>query len=212
MTATQKTVSILCLCVALVVGLTVYKVLNNRGQSDPTQLLDAGIVLLQQSRSIPAVALIDQDGQALQLNQLKGQWSLVFFGYTFCPDICPTTLADLRQIKSQLPATARDRLRVVLLSVDPQRDTPQQLKQYLGYFDPSFIGLTGEPESIQQAANAMGVPYIPGDTSKENYSVDHGGNLALIGPDGSQRGFIRAPLRKQQLIEQLPGLFDLENQ
>lgn len=206
MTSTQKTVSILLACVALVIGLTVSKVLNRGGESNQAEQLDAGLVMLQQSRQLPPVELLDQHGAPRQLDRLTGKWSLVFFGYTFCPDICPTTLADLRLIKNQLPEASRERVQIVLISVDPQRDTPEQLKQYLGYFDPQFIGLTGTPEAIQVSANALGVPYVPGDTSKPDYTVDHGGNLALIGPDGVQRGFIRAPLRNDKLLALLPGI------
>ncbi|WP_029573382.1 SCO family protein, partial [Pseudomonas syringae] len=97
---------------------------------------------------------------------------------------------------------------VVLVSVDPNRDTPQQLKQYLGYFDPQYIGLTAPVADIQTLANAVSIPFIPADTSKPNYFVDHSGNLALIGPDGTQRGFIRAPLNNQKLVKQLPGLLE----
>ncbi|MEK1910304.1 MAG: SCO family protein, partial [Pseudomonas chlororaphis] len=142
MTRTQKTVFILVALVALVLGLTVNKVLTGKNQGDPTALIDAGIILLPQSRNLPDVKMTDQEGQPVVLNELKGKWSLLFFGYTFCPDICPTTLAQLRQIKSELPKEAVDNLQVVLVSVDPNRDTPQQLKQYLGYFDKDFKGLT----------------------------------------------------------------------
>ena len=206
MTSTHKTVFVLIACVALVIGLTVSKVLGNRGGGNQAEQLDAGLVMLQQSRQLPPVELLDQHGEARQLDRLTGKWSLVFFGYTFCPDICPTTLADLRLIKSQLPEATREQVQVVLISVDPQRDTPEQLKQYLGYFDPQFIGLTGSPEAIQASANALGVPYVPGDTSKPDYTVDHGGNLALIDPSGVQRGFIRAPLRNDKLLALLPGI------
>ncbi len=152
----------------------------------------------------------DQDGKPLAVDELKGRWSLLFFGYTFCPDICPTTLAQMREVKGLLPAEARERLRVVLVSVDPNRDTPQQLKQYLGYFDPSFIGLTGDVQSIQTLANGVSIPFIPADTSKPGYTVDHSGNLVIIGPDGRQRGFIRAPLNSQKLAAQLPALLNSE--
>ncbi|MBS7662793.1 SCO family protein [Pseudomonas lalucatii] len=206
MTRTQKTVFILVAVVALVLGLTVNKVLTSQGQADPTALLDAGIVLLPQSRDLPELSLVDQDGQAFRVDQLEEQWSLLFFGYTFCPDICPATLAELRQLRTLLPAEARANLRVVLVSVDPQRDTPEQLKKYLGYFDAEFIGLTGEPEAIQKLANAVSIPYIPADTSEENYTVNHSGNLVIIGPDGTQRGFIRAPLKNAKLAAQLPAL------
>lgn len=206
MTRTHTTVFVLVAVIALVLGLTVNKVLSSKGQGDPAALLDAGIVLLPQPRTLPALTMTNQDGQATPVNELKGDWTLLFFGYTFCPDICPATLAQLRQLKSQLPEATRERLRIVLVSVDPNRDTPEQLKKYLGYFDTSFQGLTGEEASLQKLANAVSIPYIPADTSKENYTVDHSGNLVILGPDGTQRGFIRAPLNNAKLTEQLPGL------
>jgi protein SCO1/2 len=208
MTRTQTTVFVLVAIVALVLGLTVNKVLTSKGQGDPTALLDAGIVLLPQSRTLPALSLTNQDGQAVALDQLKGQWNLLFFGYTFCPDICPATLAQLRQLQGQLPPETLSKLRVVLVTVDPNRDTPEQLKKYLNYFDAGFIGWTGEQATIQKLANAVSIPFIPADTSKENYTVDHSGNLVLIGPDGTQRGFIRAPINTTKLAAQLPGLFE----
>lgn len=207
MSRTQKTVLVLAAVVALVVGLTVNKVLNSKGDgTDKVALLDAGIVLLPQSRSLPDLTLTNQEGQAVTANQLAGKWSLLFFGYTFCPDICPATLAQMRQLQGMLPAEAKERLRVVLVTVDPHRDTPEQLKKYLAYFDPGFQGLTGSQEDIQKLASAVSIPFIPADTSKENYTVDHSGNLVIIGPDGSQRGFIRAPVNVDKLAAQLPAL------
>lgn len=207
MTRTQITVFVLVAIVALVLGLTVNKVLSSKGQGDPTALLDAGIVLLPQSRSLPELNLVNQNGQAVAVDQLKDHWSLLFFGYTFCPDICPATLAQLRQLQGQLPPETLSQLRIVLVSVDPNRDTPEQLKKYLDYFDAGFVGLTGEQATIQKLANAVSIPFIPADTSKDNYTVDHSGNLVLIGPDGKQRGFIRAPINNAKLAAQLPGLF-----
>ena len=206
MTRVQKTVFILVAVVALILGLTVNQVLSNRGQGDPTAMIDAGIILLHTSRSIPDLKMTNQDGNAVSMAELKGKWTMLFFGYTFCPDICPTTLAQLRQIKSELPKEVLSKLQIVLVSVDPNRDTPQQLKQYLGYFDPSFLGLTAPVEVIEKLANAVSIPFIPADTSKPNYTVDHSGNLALLGPDGTQRGFIRSPLNDKKMVEQLPKL------
>ncbi len=206
MTRVQKTVFVLIAIVAVVLGLTVHRVLNGERQADPTKLLDAGIVLLPQSRTLPALEMVDQNGAKVAVDQLKDKWSLVFFGYTFCPDICPTTLAQMRELKGLLPREAQDNLRFVFVSVDPNRDTPQQIKQYLGYFDPNFVGVTGDLPTLQKLANAVSIPFIPADTSKENYTVDHSGNLVVLGPDGTQRGFIRSPLNNQKLKEQLPGL------
>ncbi len=209
MSRIQKTVVVLAAFVALVLGLTVNKALNSRGDgTDKAAMLDAGIVLLPQSRNLPALSLTSQDGQITAVDQLKDKWSLLFFGYTFCPDICPTTLAQLRQLQGMLPET-KDRLRIVLVSVDPQRDKPEQLKKYLAYFDLSFLGLTGAEKDIQKLANAVSIPFIPADTSKENYTVDHSANLVIIGPDGTQRGFIRAPLNNDKLAAQLPSLLRL---
>ncbi|WP_312713874.1 SCO family protein [Stutzerimonas nitrititolerans] len=206
MTRIQKTVFILVALVALVIGLTVYRVLNSERQIDPTQMLDAGIVILPQGRDMPKLTLTNQDGEPVQVDQLEGKWTLLFFGYTFCPDICPATLAELRQLRSQLPDEVREQLRPVLVSVDPARDTPEQLKQYLEFFGEGFLGLTGTLDDIQTLANGVGIPFIPGDTSRENYTVDHSGNLVIIGPDGRQHGFIRAPLKVQKLSQQLPAL------
>ena len=208
MTRTQKTVFILVAVVALIMGLTINRVLSGKGPGDQTALIDAGVILLPQSRSLPSLNMNDQNGAPVAVDEVKGKWTLVFFGYTYCPDICPTTLAQLRDIRTKLPREAVDNMRVVLVSVDPNRDTPQQLKQYLGYFDPRYIGLTAPVADIQKLASALSIPFIPADTSKPGYTVDHSGNLALIGPDGRQRGFIRSPLNAQKLVAQLPVLLE----
>ncbi|MEE5170595.1 SCO family protein [Pseudomonas alliivorans] len=208
MTRTQKTVFILVAVVALIMGLTINRVLSGKGPGDQTALIDAGVILLPQSRSLPSLSMSDQNGAPVAVDELKGKWTLVFFGYTYCPDICPTTLAQLRDIRTKLSQEAVDNMRVVLVSVDPDRDTPQQLKQYLGYFDPRYIGLTAPVADIQKLASALSIPFIPADTSKPGYTVDHSGNLALIGPDGRQRGFIRSPLNAQKLVAQLPVLLE----
>ena len=209
MTSVQKTVVILTAIVALVVGLTVNKVLNGKSEGDPVALLDAGIVLLPQRREIPQVALTGTDGAPFALEQLNGKWSLLFFGYTFCPDICPTTLAQLRDLQGKLPIEARNNLQMVFVSIDPGRDTPQHLKEYLSFYKAGFIGVTGELSAIQELANGVSIPFIPADTSKENYTVDHSGKL--VGPDGRQRGFIRAPLNNQKLLNQLPAVLTSAN-
>lgn len=206
MTRTQKTVSVLFVVVALVLGLTVKAVLDHRSAQFSPQQIDAGIILLPQSRAIPALQMTDQDGQPVSLDQLKGKWSVLFFGYTFCPDICPTTLAQLRQIKAELPKASVARLQVILVSVDPQRDTPAKLKEYLGYFDQDFRGFNAPVPVLRDFAKAVSMPYVEPDTRKPNYTVSHSGNLALIGPDGTQRGFIRAPFNTQKLVAQLPGV------
>jgi len=206
MSRTQKTVIVLVALAALIAGLIVNQALNGKARLNPEALIAAGIILLPQSRALPEVGMTDQNGQPVNLGQLKGKWSLVFFGYTYCPDICPTTLAQLREVKRQLPEQTLQRLQVVLVSVDPERDTATQLKQYLAYFDKRFIGLRGSIGDTQTLANALSIPFIPADTRKPGYTVDHSGNLALVGPDGRQRGFVRAPFSSEKLAERLPEL------
>lgn len=210
MTRLQKVIFLLMVLVALILGVLVFKAVSSSSHASQAALNDAGIILLSQGRAVPAVTMTNQDGQPVALDKLKGKWSLLFFGYTFCPDICPTTLAQLREIKGQLPKASLDRLQIILVSVDPNRDTPQQLKQYLGYFKSDFQGLTGTVENLTTLSSGLSIPFIPADTTQPNYSVRHSGNLAVIGPDGRLRGFIRAPLDNQKLIAQLPELLRAE--
>ncbi len=207
MTRTHKIALVIAATLTLLVGLALFQAARQAASHpDKGALNAAGIILLPQSRAWPNLPLLDQHGEVLPVSRLQGKWTLVFFGYTFCPDICPTTLAELRQRLGSLPAEQRQQVQVLMVSVDPQRDTPQQLRDYLAYFDPDYIGLTGQLDDIQQLANALSIPFIPGDSSRENYTVDHSGNLALLGPDGRQQGFIRAPLNLAQLQQQLPKL------
>jgi len=209
MTRTQKTVFTLFGLLALIVCVFAVR-LTGGGQASTTELAQAGIILLPQGRDLPSLQMADQHGRPVALDQLKGAWSLVFFGYTYCPDICPTTLAQLRQIKRQLPQRTVDRLRIVLVSVDPARDTTAQLKQYLAYFDKDFLGVRGSIEDTRTLSNALSIPFVPADTRTPGYTVDHSGNLAIIGPDGRQRGFVRAPFDTDKLVARLPGLVEGE--
>jgi protein SCO1/2 len=128
--------------------------------------------------------LVDQDGKPADQQVLDGKWSLVFFGYTYCPDVCPTTLQVLAQAKARLGGDARD-VQVVFVSVDPERDTPAQIKAYLTA--PSFphptLGLTGSPDQIAAAAKAYRAYYKKQGTG-EGYSVAHSSIIYLMNPDG----------------------------
>ncbi|MCK9534777.1 MAG: SCO family protein [Pseudomonas sp.] len=195
--------SLIGIVFAVLIGLLAGNYLNT--DNDAAQAIrEAGIIVLPTSRELPALQLTRTDGALQDTQKLTGQWSLVFFGYTFCPDICPTTLAELRQLKKLLPQEAKDNLQILMVSVDPFRDSTEQLKLYLQYFDPEFLGLTGELTDVQILSNALSIPFIPGDTSKPRYTVDHSGNLAIISPDGRQHGFLRAPLDIAKIAEQLP--------
>lgn len=179
---------------------------------DRDALLDeANVLLLPRERVIPPLKLIDQDGQPFDTRSLQGRWHILFFGFTACPDICPTTLSDMRRLFGQLPSDTRERLQLVLITADPARDTPQQLKAYLSYYRAGFSGLTGEMEQLQQLSRALGLPFVPANETQGDYSVSHSGNLALVGPDGTLRGHIRAPLMLDGLQRGLPRIVDTEH-
>ncbi len=179
---------------------------------DRDALLDeANVLLLPRERVIPPLTLIDQDGQPFDTRSLQGRWHILFFGFTACPDICPTTLSDMRRLFGQLPSDTRERLQLVLITADPERDTPQQLKTYLDYYRAGFSGLTGEMEQLQQLSRALGLPFVPANETQGDYSVSHSGNLALVGPDGTLRGHIRAPLMLDGLQRALPRIVDTEH-
>lgn len=129
-------------------------------------------------------ALNSTKGGTFTQNDLRGTPSLVFFGYTFCPDVCPTTLAETAAWRAQLGLTPKD-LRIIFVTVDPERDTPEMVKAYVEGFDPSVIGLVGSLEETDKAKAAFGVfSEKSGDVDSEFYLVDHTALTFLIGADG----------------------------
>src|SRR5690554_5327056 len=206
----QKTVIATVAVIALVVGATVNKVLRPAPLSE-AQLTEAGVYLFDAPRPVPDVRLTSDRGEGWGRTDLEGQWNLLFFGYTFCPDICPTTMAELRQLSLNLPEEERQHLQVTMISVDPHRDTPEQMNSYLEFFDAGFAGATGDPAELARLAQGLSVAYIEPDTSEDNYLVDHSGQVIMIDPQGRYVGFIRPPLRPAQLGELLPRIMAQAN-
>jgi protein SCO1 len=128
--------------------------------------------------------LVDQNGRSVDESILKGKWTAIYFGFTYCPDVCPTTLQALAEAQKKLGAKGKD-FQVILITVDPKRDTPQQMKAYLDnpVFPTGAIGLTGAPEQIAAAAKAYKVYYKKAG-SGEAYSVDHAAITYLMDPKG----------------------------
>ena len=147
--------------------------------------------------------LVDQDGKPVDQSVLNGKWSVVFFGYTFCPDVCPTTLTTLGQTMTLLGPQAKD-VQVVFVSIDPARDTPAALKTYLTsrVFPKNIIGLTGTPAQIARIAKGYKVYYQQEGTGA-GYSMDHSTALYVMGPDGQFRTVIADGLTPQQDAQQL---------
>lgn len=149
--------------------------------------------------------LTDHNGQQVTEKTYSGQYKLVFFGYTFCPDVCPTTLTTLSNTMDIL-GDAAAKVTPLFISVDPDRDTPEHLKEYVGYFHPSIVALTGTNQQIKDVAKAYRVYYAKAKASKddpEDYLVDHTSITYLIGPDGEFVEHFSHGIEAEKMAEQL---------
>lgn len=180
---------------------------------DRQQLFDeANLLLLPRERQLPEFRLLDETGQPATRKSLQGRWHLMFFGFTACPDVCPTTLSEMRQLLGQLPGQTRQRLQLIVISADPARDTPEVLRNYLSYYRAGFKGLTGDLEQLQLLSRGLGLPFVPTTEAETDadYNISHSDNLAIVGPDGTLRGQIRAPLKLDALRRALPTLIEAD--
>ena len=155
----------------------------------------AGTVL-PAPRPLGPFHLIDQDGLPFDRARLEGKWSFLFFGYTHCPDVCPMTLATLRRIREHLAAhpNGLDGTQFVFVSVDPERDTPAQLKSYVTYFGQGFLGATGADDQLQALTRPLGALYArPAESSGGEYAVDHTAAIFLIDPGAGFHALFSSP-------------------
>ncbi|MFT7286448.1 MAG: protein SCO1/2 [Halieaceae bacterium] len=153
-----------------------------------------GLYLLDSPRDIGDFSLLDHRGNSFLPASLEGHWTLVFFGFTNCPDVCPTTMAFLDRFLGELEGTEAEATAVVMVSVDPARDTVDQLASYVPYFNADFSGVTGDFLDLFRFATNLNTPFrkVPGQGA--DYQVDHSANVVLINPRGDYHGFFRAPL------------------
>lgn len=155
-----------------------------------------------------ALALNDHNGQARTLQDFAGKVVVAFFGFTQCPDVCPTALAELSQVMQKLGPDA-DRVQVLLISVDPERDTPDILKQYVTTFDPRFLGLTGTPAQIKAAAASFKAYYAKVPTENgNNYTMDHTGAFYLLDGKGDARVLANSTIGADAMVHDIKMLLD----
>ena len=183
-----------CVVVMLVaVSLYVNK-MTTKVHLSSEQLKDMGLYLIEPPRNLGAFNLMDSAGKEFLPKDFEGKWNMLFFGFTFCPDICPITMSMLSRIEKGLDIENQEKIRIFLVTVDPDRDSPDQLKVYLENFSENFIGLTGGLDQIYNFATRVNAPFSPISNSKDpHYSVDHTGSIILINPEGNYAGFFRAP-------------------
>jgi protein SCO1 len=191
MTAQSKLLSFALVCIVGIAGITASFFWRH-----PAAAVDLTTgTSLTPSRAMPDFSLIDQQGRMFDAANLRGHWSMLFFGYTNCPDFCPTTLTTLAAMQKRLRAAkAPVRPQVIFVSVDAKRDTPAQMAKYVPYFDPEFIGLTAADQpSIEAVAKRLGVGVIIRPTADGNYTVDHSGEIFVLDPDGRVTAILSGP-------------------
>ena len=189
----KLTIAGLLLFITVIVAGFVYRVSLPRIMT-ASEMSANGLYLLETPRNIGEFDLIDHHGSPFNPGRLEGQWTLVFFGFTHCPDICPTTMTFLNTFLESLEGTEAQDPQVVMVSVDPARDTVQQLADYVPYFNPDFTGVTGEFLDIHRFATKLNTPFRKVMDEDGSYQVDHSSNIVLINPRGDYHGFFRAPL------------------
>jgi len=213
-----KLTVVLCLLfVALVFVMTYFRTTRNNAVSlSPEALREAGALVYEAPVTLQGFTLTDHRGQAFTQENLKGRWSLIFFGFTSCPDICPLTLTELSQFYRQLEeATPETDTQIIMVSVDPARDTTEKLAQYMGSFHEDFVGLNGPYEDIAALARQLYIAHTPPPSlaqatvaeehaghvipAADDYLIDHSGNILIINPEGRYHGFFDAAIQDREL-------------
>ena len=158
--------------------------------------LEDGLWFGEQARALPEFELRDHRNNTLNRASLSGHWSLMFFGYVHCPDICPITLQTMNQMVEAIDdSDVHDRLQIVFVSVDPDRDSPDLLANYVGHFNRSFIGATAPMENLRPLTGSLGIAHESHKKSEDDltYLVDHSGAIVLINPKAEFAGLFSAP-------------------
>lgn len=202
---------LIAVCAALAAGAGIWAAtaMFSAPALDPDSL-DA--TYMEGGREITDFSLVDHAGEPFTRDRLRGQWTLLFFGFTNCPDICPTTLLELgearRQVLAQPDIDSRD-LRIVFVTVDPARDTPERLRRYVTAFDADAIGVTGALDAIDVLARDVGIAHARhGEPQDDDYMVDHGSAILLVNPEGRLQALFQAPHRADVMSRDLGHILE----
>ena len=170
-------------------------------QATHEQLRSAGVHFLPEPAQVAGFQLQTQTGAPFGAQDLAGNWSYLFFGFTHCPHLCPTTLAVLAEAEPQIKALPEgDKFRALFISVDPARDDAAAIATYLARFSDGFLGLHGDPSETLKIARNVDVAFATLPDGQGGLTVEHSGHIVLIDPDGRYRGFIKAPHRSDTLV------------
>ncbi|MBE0485947.1 SCO family protein [Marinobacter sp.] len=202
------TLLVLVMVVMLVIGLTVGRQVF-WGVSDASapapNLSQYNTYVYDQPRQLAEFTLTNEQGESVTRDDLKGRWTFVFVGYTNCPDICPVAMANLRQT-DQLLSAELPQPDYLLVTADPEYDTPEQLKAYTSFFGENFHGLTGDLEILRQLAQSLSAVFVHRVVDGE-LLVDHSGHFALLNPDGQLQALIQPPHDPQELAQAFQRIY-----
>jgi protein SCO1/2 len=190
--AIRRTIALVLAFILLVVYGFIWR-MNQPVIMNNEQLRANGAVVLDTPRIFSDFELVDHNGELFNIARMQDVWSIVFFGFSNCPDICPTTLAVLNDTYSKMKDSEKEKLQVIMISLDPERDTVEALADYVPYFNAEFIGVTGNKHLIRRLTAEINVAYNIVPLEGEDYTVDHSTQLVLINPKGHYHGFFRAP-------------------
>ena len=191
--------------VSMVIGLFVYSTVAEKElTNDQYKLLK--FYQLNTKRDLNAFSLFEKDKPFTEAN-FEGKWDLVFLGFASCPDMCPMTMKKMAMAASKLTPEISSRVNFRMISVDPDRDTPNKMQRYAKAFNENFTGIAGDIEIIYKLATDLTLPFVPVlGSDVTNYDMDHSMNLALIDPDGNYFGFFKSPHTPDKLSEVLTSV------
>lgn len=175
---------------------------NNEQLAALQESLETSLALPTDFRTVQAFELEDANGQSITQEVFEDQWSLVFFGFTHCPDVCPVTLQVMKEVVADLEEQQQESPQIVFVSIDPVRDTAEVLKKYIGYFDEDFTGITGELNSVHELSSSLGIvaSFTANADDPDNYGVDHTASLLLVDPQRRVRAKITPPHEADTIV------------
>ena len=207
-------IGVTLLCVFVFIALVLVGFIHKMNQPrilNKYELRENGAILLETPRKFSEFELTDHNGNPFGLDQLKDKWSLLFFGFTHCPDICPTAMAASAKMYAELDEDEKEQLQIVLVSLDPERDTTEKLAEYVPYFNPDFVGATGNKYVLLKLATELNVAFSKVELKNGDYTIDHSGNMILINPYGHYYGFLKPPFAEgnmQMVLRSIMASFD----
>ena len=199
--------------VGLVMAGSGYWTLWQTRNNDAENVLAPALVTLPERRPLAEFILVDDEKGVFDLGSLTSRWSFIFFGFMYCPDICPTTLYDLSLVKKEMLANGINEreIQFVFISVDPARDKAAQIQRYVKYFDPDFVAATGSVGQLTNLTRQLGAPFRAEPETAENiYEVTHSSAVYLVDPLGQYTGIISPPFVAAEVAAQFSTLYNAD--